>query len=106
MMTAGGAMTLAAGAGQSIANRHRKHIDYLLEAVVCLRTERLRALPWQRWVWATIMSLFIMKGDRRCWKRTQPMNFCARSRSEEHTSELQSLMRISYAAFCWKKKNT
>src|SRR3546814_5138993 len=28
------------------------------------------------------------------------------SRSEEHTSELQSLMRISYAAFCLKKKNT
>src|SRR3546814_9886714 len=27
-------------------------------------------------------------------------------RSEEHTSELQSLMRISYAVFCWKKKKT
>src|SRR3546814_1742559 len=27
-------------------------------------------------------------------------------RSEEHTSELQSLMRISYAVFCLKKKNT
>src|SRR3546814_6563971 len=28
-----------------------------------------------------------------------------RHRSEEHTSELQSLMRISYAVFCLKKKN-
>src|SRR3546814_4793896 len=28
----------------------------------------------------------------------------ARKRSEEHTSELQSLMRISYAVFCLKKK--
>src|SRR3546814_6908489 len=28
-----------------------------------------------------------------------------RTRSEEHTSELQSLMRISYAVFCLKKKN-
>src|SRR3546814_4424666 len=28
-----------------------------------------------------------------------------RPRSEEHTSELQSLMRISYAVFCLKKKN-
>src|SRR3546814_10766055 len=28
----------------------------------------------------------------------------ARLRSEEHTSELQSLMRISYAVFCLKKK--
>src|SRR3546814_5261717 len=27
-------------------------------------------------------------------------------RSAEHTSELQSLMRISYAVFCWKKKHT
>src|SRR3546814_5556049 len=30
----------------------------------------------------------------------------AKSRSEEHTSELQSLMRISYAVFCLKKKKT
>src|SRR3546814_8628620 len=29
----------------------------------------------------------------------------AADRSEEHTSELQSLMRISYAVFCLKKKN-
>src|SRR3546814_9144863 len=29
-----------------------------------------------------------------------------RRRSEEHTSELQSLMRISYAVFCLKQKNT
>src|SRR3546814_1759504 len=29
----------------------------------------------------------------------------ALGRSEEHTSELQSLMRISYAVFCLKKKN-
>src|SRR3546814_4096393 len=32
-------------------------------------------------------------GQRECWER-----------SEEHTSELQSLMRISYAVFCLKKK--
>src|SRR3546814_8559275 len=31
-------------------------------------------------------------------------DLCTR-RSEEHTSELQSLMRISYAVFCLKKKN-
>src|SRR3546814_6106120 len=30
--------------------------------------------------------------------------FSYKSRSEEHTSELQSLMRISYAVFCLKKK--
>src|SRR3546814_2319968 len=32
-------------------------------------------------------------------------NRIERTRSEEHTSELQSLMRISYAVFCLKKKN-
>src|SRR3546814_1097119 len=35
--------------------------------------------------------------ERSSWSR-------AESRSEEHTSELQSLMRISYAVFCLKKK--
>src|SRR3546814_3745984 len=32
--------------------------------------------------------------------------YAERRRSEEHTSELQSLMRISYAVFCLKKKKT
>src|SRR3546814_9023418 len=34
-----------------------------------------------------------------------PSFMVALGRSEEHTSELQSLMRISYAVFCLKKKN-
>src|SRR3546814_7106647 len=40
--------------------------------------------------------------------RQQPARhrFSDRLRSEEHTSELQSLMRISYAVFCLKKKKT
>src|SRR3546814_9525996 len=33
-------------------------------------------------------------------------NHLAEERSEEHTSELQSLMRISYAVFCLKKNNS
>src|SRR3546814_8227675 len=36
--------------------------------------------------------------------RRAGLPFCGRPRSEEHTSELQSLMRISYAVFCLKKK--
>src|SRR3546814_2181289 len=36
---------------------------------------------------------------------TQPGILVRDVRSEEHTSELQSLMRISYAVFCLKKKN-
>src|SRR3546814_3912669 len=35
-----------------------------------------------------------------------PLLLAAGRRSEEHTSELQSLMRISYAVFCLKKKKT
>src|SRR3546814_3460267 len=34
------------------------------------------------------------------------INLVAPARSEEHTSELQSLMRISYAVFCLKKKKS
>src|SRR3546814_6871097 len=47
----------------------------------------------------------------RGWSKRVPIrrSFCSASsaacaRSEEHTSELQSLMRISYAVFCLKKK--
>src|SRR3546814_2735855 len=42
---------------------------------------------------------------RRRSRRASPRRACWRtSRSEEHTSELQSLMRKSYAVFCLKKK--
>src|SRR3546814_7513965 len=41
----------------------------------------------------------------RCW-RAVSVSFSSSRRSEEHTSELQSLMRISYAVFCLKKKKT
>src|SRR3546814_6257762 len=41
--------------------------------------------------------------DRK--KRDLRHPFLGETRSEEHTSELQSLMRISYAVFCLKKKN-
>src|SRR3546814_7045758 len=42
-------------------------------------------------------------GDRIVFRESHRAG--ARTRSEEHTSELQSLMRISYAVFCLKKKN-
>src|SRR3546814_10287487 len=42
-------------------------------------------------------------GESAVWCRVTSC-WCKR-RSEEHTSELQSLMRISYAVFCLKKKN-
>src|SRR3546814_3778710 len=66
---------------------------------------------------APIMALFDLLGRRWAmgvlWTLSEggAMTFrelqerCA-TRSEEHTSELQSLMRISYAVFCLKKKKS
>src|SRR3546814_5202568 len=50
------------------------------------------------------MSTTVRRKDRIAgiWINHDTMIF----RSEEHTSELQSLMRISYAVFCLKKKKT
>src|SRR3546814_5294789 len=42
--------------------------------------------------------------DRSFTEYRHRRSISVRSRSEEHTSELQSLMRISYAVFCLKKK--
>src|SRR3546814_5813534 len=47
------------------------------------------------------MRIVIFDHDRR----RDHDRFAGLPRSEEHTSELQSLMRISYAVFCLKKKN-
>src|SRR3546814_10502968 len=55
-------------------------------------------LPGGSGFWAMIGMAGIMSGAMRA-----PMTGALRS--EEHTSELQSLMRISYAVFCLKKKN-
>src|SRR3546814_3863178 len=43
-------------------------------------------------------------GDRRRRRRARRLSARRSDRSEEHTSELQSLMRTSYAVFCLKKK--
>src|SRR3546814_7897506 len=45
-------------------------------------------------------------GDERTRRNIHEPRFLRGDRSEEHTSELQSLMRISYAVFCLKKTNT
>src|SRR3546814_10492591 len=44
---------------------------------------------------------FLIRHNKTIWRGRCP----PARRSEEHTSELQSLMRISYAVFCLKKKN-
>src|SRR3546814_4353529 len=54
----------------------------------------------------TITTSATVRPSVNCTSSTDSRIDCDRSsRSEEHTSELQSLMRISYAVFCLKKKN-
>src|SRR3546814_2957300 len=50
---------------------------------------------------APAIAVAIDRGDFQHPRIAEPA-----ARSEEHTSELQSLMRISYAVFCLKNKNT
>src|SRR3546814_1266241 len=52
-----------------------------------------------------VVATVVAMGGEELFARLDPWrrpNF--EVRSEEHTSELQSLMRISYAVYCWKKK--
>src|SRR3546814_8091454 len=66
---------------------------------------RRRAMPYAHLPWIVILGLDpSIQGNRSV---TCPWTLGSRpDRSEEHTSELQSLMRISYAVFCLKKKKT
>src|SRR3546814_2050647 len=54
------------------------------------------------------VDMEVLRGDRRSHARAgigdERGGLGGGDRSEEHTSELQSLMRISYASFCLKKK--
>src|SRR3546814_7394653 len=98
---------LAAGlAGIGIAD-DLDGLDQLRSAPRCLERECIeesRAEPPQR-------RIATSRRDKRIFARQLGQRIdlrfgCDQSRSEEHTSELQSLMRISYAVLCLKKKNT
>src|SRR3546814_15200306 len=52
----------------------------------------------------TALTLILSFATSRAWERVSSSMAALVQRSEEHTSELQSLMRISYAVFCLKKK--
>src|SRR3546814_9105686 len=64
------------------------------------------------WPQEAYSAIFRLKPWILCWKKNgaNALRWLASNtaappiRSEEHTSELQSLMRISYAVFCLKKK--
>src|SRR3546814_5583436 len=67
-------------------------------------TTLFRSLTW-RWC---MVGLRYGPGQPRTGQMPDRASLRSRNgyRSEEHTSELQSLMRISYAVFCLKKKKT
>src|SRR3546814_2529846 len=73
--------------------RHRRSPHCIGATVVCL----LIALPLAWLAVPHAVAAFAMVPGGHALRAL---------RSEEHTSELQSLMRISYAVFCLKKKNT
>src|SRR3546814_3884550 len=69
----------------------------------CAAWRRARRRPDSRRPAHRVFSIWpVMACRHRESTAPEPSKICARS--EEHTSELQSLMRISYAVFCLKKK--
>src|SRR3546814_7882319 len=69
--------------------------------VVCWRSQQCRWRVYPRW---TSELCYALDGGRGQAARARVQrHIYAAFRSEEHTSELQSLMRISYAVFCFKK---
>src|SRR3546814_5715261 len=70
--------------------------DTLLPYTTLFRSSLSLAGP----MWAVPFTWY----DETPYRLAKSSNSLSDSRSEEHTSELQSLMRISYAVFCLKKK--
>src|SRR3546814_8422620 len=77
---------------------------------VLMESVELRQAPWTLWIHdltardpyfiLPVLNIEIMWSTQKL----TPMSGMDPMRSEEHTSELQSLMRISYAVFCLKKQ--
>src|SRR3546814_8092000 len=106
-----------------IADQHRTIIDLQWLRPFALGIERrldieqrcavasallpgIEAVALREWILHVERGSLHARGDTRLGVRERPaaMQRGVQVRSEEHTSELQSLMRISYAVFCLKKK--
>src|SRR3546814_9943345 len=61
--------------------------------------------PWKVWILASLAPRFGSLWEGAVGEEALRAAVPPDGRSEEHTSELQSLMRNSYAVFCLKKKN-
>src|SRR3546814_1667764 len=97
----------APGRGRSVSEEQRLYGINAVRAAFARRPQALRKLylaearipqlqPLLKWCVANRIGYRVVAED--------DLRKLASSRSEEHTSELQSLMRISYAVFCLKKK--
>src|SRR3546814_4508082 len=73
------------------------------QAVVSTKLPRLDIVPATQDLSGAEVELVDV--DQRMHRLDGALNAIPAGRSEEHTSELQSLMRISYAVFCLKQKN-
>src|SRR3546814_5204892 len=71
--------------------------SFLASNICYLRVDDDREIGSGDRNYKSVCAGFMPSGPRPRWQA---------GRSEEHTSELQSLMRISYAVFCLKKKKT
>src|SRR3546814_1451843 len=76
--------------------------DTLFPYTTLFRSPRLRACRQSALPSDSARNEVVRRETRRRHRRPE---YRDGSRSEEHTSELQSLMRISYAVFCLKKNN-
>src|SRR3546814_9291528 len=96
---------------QEQAWRNRHHTDFMLREIACHRKCHSDHAALGRAI-GHLPYLPVESRHRRrvdddasfSIKLVSRSRACCKFRSEEHTSELQSLMRISYAVFCLKKK--
>src|SRR3546814_5062005 len=80
-----------------------EHVALLVEPDLVLEQLRARVVA-DRDEQAGDVELALLAGHRVDQRHAGELVVAVDGRSEEHTSELQSLMRISYAVFCLKKK--
>src|SRR3546814_2947534 len=76
---------------------------YVLAGIVALCFLGL-AKPWAFYVGSLMLLIVMVSAACFSISTSLMVERKEQTRSEEHTSELQSLMRTSYAAFCLKKK--
>src|SRR3546814_1155833 len=106
------------GAGKSLCvqvpARGRDGLTVVVSPLVALMEDQVAALKLDGVAADNINSSRDRQTNVATWQRVaagelrllyiSPERLVTERRSEEHTSELQSLMRISYAVFCLKKK--